>query len=95
MAIVQQMPGVDDRRGSARENTNTLSHSVGRVSAMDTKQDIELTIRTATLIKSLSQLVGARDAQLAKLMFIESVEQFGALGKFIDKCNGVGKGESQ
>jgi hypothetical protein len=61
----------------------------GRV--MDTRQDLELTIRTATLIKSLSQLIGARDARLSKMMFAEAVEQFGELGSFIDKCNGVGK----
>lgn len=58
-------------------------------------EDIELTIRTATLIKSLSSLVGARDARLAKMMFAESVEQFAALGKFIDKCNAEGKPESE
>lgn len=50
---------------------------------METKQDLELTIRTATLIKSLSQLVGARDAHLAKLMFMEATEQYDALAKFI------------
>lgn len=58
---------------------------------IDTRQDLELTIRTATLIKSLSQLIGARDARLSKMMFAEAVEQFEQLGSFIDKCNGVGK----
>lgn len=38
---------------------------------MESKQDLELTIRTATLIKSLSSLVGASDARLAKMMFAE------------------------
>lgn len=55
---------------------------------MNAQQNIELTIRTATLIKSLSQLIGARDASLSKMMFAEAVEQFGQLGRFIDKCNG-------
>jgi hypothetical protein len=53
-------------------------------SSMEPKQDIELTIRTATLIKSLSHLVGASDARLAKMMFAECVVQFGELGKFIE-----------
>lgn len=53
---------------------------------MDSKHDLELTIRTATLIKSLSTLVGASDARLAKMMFAEAVMQFAELGKFIDKC---------
>lgn len=51
---------------------------------MEKTQDLELTIRTATLIKSLSQLVGVHDAIIARLMFVESVEQFRALGTFID-----------
>lgn len=53
---------------------------------MESKQDLELTIRTATLIKSLSSLVGASDARLAKMMFAEAVMQFSELGKFIDSC---------
>lgn len=51
---------------------------------MDTKQQIELTIRTATILKCTSQLVSVSDARLAKVMFAECVEQFAALGKFID-----------
>lgn len=50
---------------------------------MEAKQDLELTIRTATLIKSLSSLIGASDAHLAKLMFMEATEQYDALAKFI------------
>lgn len=53
---------------------------------METKQDLELTIRTATLIKSLSSLVGEHSAPVAKMMFAQCVEQFAELGKFIDKC---------
>lgn len=57
----------------------------------DTKQ-LELTIRTASLIKSLSNLVGTTDAKLARMMWIECIPQFTALGEFIDKCNGLGNG---
>lgn len=53
---------------------------------METKQELELTIRTATLIKSLSSLVGVTDAKLARLMFYEAVTQFEALGRFIDSA---------
>lgn len=58
---------------------------------MKPAEDIELTIRTATLIKSLSSLISTSDARLARMMFAESVEQFSALGKFIDRCNAPGK----
>jgi hypothetical protein len=50
---------------------------------MEAKQQIELTIRTATLLKSLSQLVGVEDPHIAKMMFAENIEQFEALGGFI------------
>lgn len=52
---------------------------------METKQELELTIRTATLIKSLSSLVGTSDATVAYLMFAEASQQFQALGEFIVK----------
>lgn len=52
---------------------------------MDTKQKLELTIRTATLIKSLSALIGVQDASIAKLMFNEVVQQFSELDSFIEK----------
>lgn len=58
---------------------------------MTPQQDIEMAIRTAQLIKSLSQLVSVGSAQMAKLVFAESVKQFGELGRFIDKCNASGK----
>lgn len=50
---------------------------------MDAKQDLELTIRTATLIKSLSQLIGARDPLVSKMILMESSEQWDALAQFI------------
>ena len=50
---------------------------------MESKQDLELTIRTATLIKSLSQLIGARDPLVSKMILIESAEQWDALAQFI------------
>jgi hypothetical protein len=50
---------------------------------VETKQHLELTIRAATLIKSLSQLIGVHDAHLAKLMFMEATEQYDALARFI------------
>ncbi len=50
---------------------------------MDTKHELELTIRTAQAIKSLTSLVGCSDAMLAKLMFREIVDQLDGLGKFI------------
>lgn len=58
---------------------------------MDAKQDLELTIRTATAIKSLSHLIGVGTPQLAKMMYSEAVQQIIALGEFIDKCNAQGK----
>lgn len=53
---------------------------------MDTKQQLELTIRTATLLKCISQLVSVSDAKLAKMMFAECVDVFADLGKFIDSA---------
>lgn len=50
---------------------------------MDMKQDLELTIRTATLIKSLSQLIGTSDPLLAKMMMLEASEQWDALAQFV------------
>lgn len=58
---------------------------------MTPQQDIEMAIRTAQLIKSLSQLVNVGSATVAKLIFAEAVPQFVELGKFIDKCNVPGK----
>lgn len=55
--------------------------------SMKGAQAIELTIRTATLIKSLSVLVGTEHAEIARLEFAACIEQFQALGKFIEKCN--------
>lgn len=60
----------------------------------DVKQ-LELTIRTAGVIKSLSNLVGVSDTHLARLMFHECTSQFIALGEFIDKCNAAGKAKSE
>ena len=51
---------------------------------MKAQQDLELTIRTATLIKSLSSLIGARDPFMARMMLSEASDQFIALGKFIE-----------
>jgi hypothetical protein len=53
---------------------------------VEAKQDLELTIRTATLIKSLSQLVGTRDALVARMVLMESAEQFDALVDFVKTC---------
>lgn len=50
---------------------------------MEAKKDLELTIRTATLIKSLSQLIGARDPLVARMVLIESAEQWDALVDFV------------
>lgn len=50
---------------------------------MEAKKDLELTIRTATLIKSLSQLIGTRDPLVARMILIESVEQWDALVDFV------------
>lgn len=51
---------------------------------MDTKQKLELTIRTASVLKAVSQLVGVEDATVAKLMFYECSSQFIELKKFVD-----------
>ena len=58
---------------------------------MEAKQDLELTIRTATVIKSLSRLVGASSALVAKMTYAEAVGHFVELGKFIEQCNAQGK----
>jgi hypothetical protein len=58
---------------------------------MSAKQHLELTIRTATVIKSLSQLVGMHDMRLAKMVLREAAEQTMELAEFIDKCNAQGK----
>lgn len=58
---------------------------------MTPQQSIELTIRTATLIKSLGELVGTEHANIAKLQFALCIDGFAALGKFIEKCNAEGK----
>ena len=50
---------------------------------MELKHEIELAIRTAQAIKSLSQLVGCSDAGLAKMMFRECIGQVEGLGRFI------------
>jgi hypothetical protein len=62
---------------------------------MTNTQALELTIRTATVIKSLSSLVGTEHANIAKLEFALCVDQFAELGKFIDRCIAQGKSESQ
>ncbi len=51
---------------------------------MDPKQSLELTIRTAQLVKSLTNLVGVEDARIARMMFLQCVPQLDALRKFLD-----------
>lgn len=64
--------------------------------SMSAKQHLELTIRTATVIKSMSQLVGMHDMKLAKMVLREAAVQVMELSEFIDKCNAQGKsGEQQ
>lgn len=58
---------------------------------MSAKQDLELTIRTATIIKSLSALIGTHDMRLAKMMLREAATQFLELDEFLDRCNAQGK----
>lgn len=53
---------------------------------MTSAKELELTIRTATLLKSISQLVGVRDPMVARMMVIEAHEQFGELAKFVESC---------
>jgi hypothetical protein len=50
---------------------------------MTTAEELELTIRVATLIKSLSTLIGVKDRRLAKMMLLESGAQYVALHKFV------------
>lgn len=54
-------------------------------------KNLELTIRTATVIKSLSSLIGTHDMRLAKMMLREAATQFLELDQFIDRCNAQGK----
>lgn len=69
---------------SIKDSTASSVSKAEPVSAMNGTQQIELTIRTATLIKSLSDLVGVEDPRIAKMMFAVSVDQYAALGKFIE-----------
>lgn len=57
---------------------------------MTTTEELELTIRVATLIKSLSTLIGVKDRKLAKLMLLESGTQYVELHKFV-----TGQGPAQ
>lgn len=50
---------------------------------MTTKEQLELTIRVAQLIKSLSTLIGVEDRKLAKLMLLEAGTQYVELHKFV------------
>lgn len=53
---------------------------------MTSAKELELTIRTATLLKSISQLVGMSDPVVARMMLMEAHEQFSALAKFVESC---------
>lgn len=50
---------------------------------MTTAEELELTIRVATLIKSLSTMIGVKDRRLAKMMLAESGPQYLALHRFV------------
>lgn len=50
---------------------------------MESKQEIELVIRTSMLIKTLSQLIGRWDALTCRLVMQESAEKFDELVKFV------------
>lgn len=61
---------------------------------MTPAQQIELTIRVAQCIKSLSSLVGVEDRKIAKLMMLEAGTQYVALHKFVTGDSSTsGKGE--
>ena len=55
---------------------------------MTSQQSIELTIRTATLIKSVSKLIGVHDAVVASLIVNECIDQFKQLAEFTLKLKG-------
>lgn len=61
---------------------------------MKNTDQLELTIRVATVIKSLSHLVGATDAKLARMMFYETMPQLVELQKFIDSRAAASKNTS-
>ena len=51
---------------------------------MDTREQIEVTIRTAQLGKAVMQLVGVKDKRLAKMHVAGIVEQLTALDEFVE-----------
>jgi len=51
---------------------------------MDTREQIEVTIRIAQLGKVVMQLVGVKDKTLAKMHMAGIVEQLTALDEFLD-----------
>lgn len=57
---------------------------------MDKKDNLELTIRTASVIKGLSELINCSSRQVARLVLQELSPQFGELVKFVTT---EGKGE--
>lgn len=51
---------------------------------MEAKQQLELTIRTAQTVKAFSNLIGVEDATVARLMFLECIQQVSQLKTFVD-----------
>lgn len=49
-------------------------------------QAIELTVRAANLIKTVSGLIGAHDPLLASLVINEAIGELKPLAEFIMKC---------
>jgi hypothetical protein len=51
---------------------------------VEAAKQLELTIRTAQVLKTVGQLVGVEDPTIAKLMLYECIQQFSQLKTFVD-----------
>ena len=54
---------------------------------MDSKQSVELTIRTAQLMKAVSGMVGTTDRGVARLVMAEIADVAMKLDRFIEACD--------
>jgi len=69
--------------GKERWQVNLVERGLKSVTP---QQDIEIAIRTANLIKSLSQLINVGSAVTARLLLNEAVPQVIELDAFINRC---------
>lgn len=58
---------------------------------VESKDHLEVTIRTAMVIKSLSGLVGARDSLVMQLVMRETIDMLSELNTLVNKLHDAGK----